>query len=62
MGAGDARMTLSPALVISNASPVSSADPSVVTFGPQPTTDTQPPGSLAPIVLPAQIPDEPAAA
>ncbi len=61
MGAGDARMTLSPALVISNASPLSSAEPTVANFGPQPTTDTQPPGSLPPVVLPADILDEPVA-
>jgi hypothetical protein len=58
VGAGDARMTIDPPLVISSASPIAAAEGSVVTFGP-PTTDVEPPGSAPPVVLPAEIPDEP---
>jgi hypothetical protein len=59
IGAGDARLEITPALVISNASPADSAEAIVATFGPQLTTDTEPPGSVPPPILPADIPDEP---
>ena len=59
IGAGDARLPITPALVISNAPPVDTSEATVVTFGPQSTTDTAPPGSVPPPILPADIPDEP---
>jgi hypothetical protein len=59
IGAGDARLTITPTLVISNAPPVDTAEATVETFGPEVTTDTQPPGSVPPLILPADIPDEP---
>jgi hypothetical protein len=59
IGAGDARLPITPSLLISNAPPVDAADATVVTFGPQLTTDTEPPGSVPPPILPADIPDEP---
>lgn len=58
VGAGDARLTIDPALVISGASPITSSEATVATFGP-PTTDPEPVGSLPPTPLPAEIPDEP---
>jgi hypothetical protein len=58
VGAGDARLTIDPPLVISGASPITSSEATVATFGP-PTTDPEPVGSLPPIPLPAEIPDEP---
>jgi hypothetical protein len=61
LGAGDARLPVSPALVISSAAPITSVEPTVASFGPQPTADTEPLGSLPPPVLPADIPDEPLA-
>jgi hypothetical protein len=61
IGAGDARMTISPALVISATPPIESAEATVATFGPQLPTDAEPPGSVSPPVLPADIPDEPVA-
>jgi hypothetical protein len=61
VGAGDARMAISPALVISNAAPRASADPEVATFGPEPTTDTLPQGTVPQPILPGDIPDEQAA-
>jgi hypothetical protein len=60
LGAGDARLPVSPALVVSSATPLGTEAP-VTTFGPQPTVDTEPPGSLPTPVLPADIPDEPLA-
>jgi hypothetical protein len=59
IGAGDARLPISPALVISTAPPLDSAETTVATFGPPSTSDTQPPGSVPPPILPADIPDEP---
>jgi hypothetical protein len=59
IGAGDARLTISPALVISTAPPPDSAETTVATFGPPLTTDTEPAGSVPPPILPADIPDEP---
>jgi hypothetical protein len=59
LGAGDARFTTEVPLVISNASPTGSAEATVATFGPPTTPDTEAVGSLAPIPLPAEIPDEP---
>lgn len=61
VGAGDARLTLSPALVISSAPPVSSPHATEATFGPPTTPDTEPNGTDPPPVLPAEIPDEPVA-
>ena len=61
LGAGDARLTISPSLVISSAPPVSSADATAATFGPPTTPDTEPSGTDSPSVLPAEIPDEPIA-
>jgi hypothetical protein len=58
LGAGDARMTIDPPLTISGASPIESTETTVATFGPS-TTDTEPPGTDPPVVLPAEIPDEP---
>jgi hypothetical protein len=58
IGSGDARMAISPSLVISNASPISSAEPAVATFGPAPPTDTAPDATVPPPILPADIPDE----
>ena len=58
LGAGDARLTISPSLDISTAPPLGSADTTAVTFGPPTTPDTEPTGTAAPIVLPAEIPDE----
>jgi hypothetical protein len=60
IGSGDARLTITPALVISTATPRDSAEATVATFGPPLTTDTVPPGSVPPPILPADIPDEPA--
>jgi hypothetical protein len=59
LGSRDARLTTDVPLVISNASPVGSAVATVATFGPQTTPDTEPLGSLPPIPIPAEIPDEP---
>jgi hypothetical protein len=59
IGAGDARLPVTPALVISTTPPPDSDEATVATFGPQPTTDTEPPGSVLPPILPADIPDEP---
>jgi hypothetical protein len=59
IGAGDARLTITPALVISSAAPVDTTEATVATFGPELTTDTEPPGSVPPPILPADIPDEP---
>jgi hypothetical protein len=59
IGAGDARLTITPALVISNAAPADTAEATVATFGPELTTDTEPPGSVPSPILPADIPDEP---
>ncbi len=58
LGAGDARMEITPSLVISNASPVSSDPATVATFGPQPPTDTEPDATIPPPILPGDIPDE----
>ena len=44
--------------MISSASPIGSAVATVATFGPPTTPDTEPLGSLPPIPLPAEIPDE----
>lgn len=57
LGAGDARLSVDPPLVISAATP-HDTEATVATFGPPPE-DTVPPGSLPPPVLPADIPDEP---
>ena len=57
LGAGDARLAITPSLIISNASPISSAEPTVATFGPEPTTDTEPDATVPPPILPADIPD-----
>jgi hypothetical protein len=54
--AGDARMTIAPTLVISNASPIGSSDTTVATFGPPPS-DTVPDGTLPAPILPDEIPD-----
>ena len=59
LGAGEPRLTTNAPLVISNASPIDSAVATVATFGPPTTPDTEPAGSLPPIPLPAEIPDEP---
>ncbi|MEY2582981.1 MAG: hypothetical protein QOE09_2830 [Ilumatobacteraceae bacterium] len=61
LGVGDARLTTSPPLVISTASPVGSTDTTVATFGSPTTAVTEPPGSAPPVVLPAEIPDPQAA-
>ncbi len=61
LSGGDGRLTASPSLVISSASPVGSADVTVATFGPPTTPDTQPSGTDPPSVLPAEIPDLPLA-
>jgi hypothetical protein len=60
VGAGDARLTVSPSLVISGASPPESAEVTVATFGPT-TTEAAPTGTDPPSVLPAEIPDVPIA-
>ncbi|MEP7115010.1 MAG: hypothetical protein ABI862_17215 [Ilumatobacteraceae bacterium] len=60
LGAGDARLTISPPIVISSA-PVKAAGVTVATFGPEPPPNTVPSGTDPPSVLPAEIPDEPAA-
>jgi hypothetical protein len=60
LAVGDARMTIDPPLVISSASPTDSAEEPIATFGPS-TTDTEPVGSVPPVVLPAEIPDAPVA-
>lgn len=59
IGAGDARLPIAPPLVITNAPPADTAEATVVTFGPQLTADTEPPSSVSPPILPADIPDEP---
>ena len=59
LGAGDARLTTDVPLLISNASPIGSTVVTVATFGPPTTPEPEPVGSLPPIPLPAQIPDEP---
>ena len=59
LGAGDARLTTDVPLAISNASPIGSTVATVATFGPPTTPEPEPVGSLPPIPLPAQIPDEP---
>jgi hypothetical protein len=61
LGAGDARLALTPSLVISNASPINAAEATVATFGPAPTTDTQPDATVPPPILPGDIPDANAA-
>lgn len=61
LGAGDARLTIDPPLVISGASPIDSARPAVATFGPPTTLEPDPVGTDPLSVLPADIPDEPAA-
>jgi hypothetical protein len=62
LGVGDARLTTDTPLVIANAAPASgSSDTTVATFGPPTPPDTEPPGSSAPPVLPAEIPDDPVA-
>jgi hypothetical protein len=61
LGAGDARLTISPSLVISSAPPLSSAHVTAATFGPSTTLNTEPSGTDPPSVLPAEIPDEPVA-
>jgi len=58
LGGGDARLAISPALRISNASPITSGDPAVATFGPEPTTDTEPDATIPPPILPGDIPDD----
>jgi hypothetical protein len=58
IGANVARLTTDAPLVISSASPTDSAEATVATFGPPTTPDTEPLGSLPPIPLPAEIPDE----
>lgn len=58
IGANVARLTTDVPLVISSASPAGSAVATVATFGPPTTPDTEPLGSLPPIPLPAEIPDE----
>lgn len=60
LAAGDARLTIDPPLVISSASPIGSDVESVAAFGP-PTTAPELVDSVPPVVLPADIPDEPAA-
>jgi hypothetical protein len=57
LAAGDARLTISPSLEISNASPAGSAEVTVATFGPSTTLNTEPSGTDPPSVLPAEIPD-----
>jgi hypothetical protein len=61
LGGGDARLAISPTLVISGAQPISSAEATLATFGPQPNTDTEADASVPPPILPADIPDENAA-
>jgi hypothetical protein len=60
LGSGDARLTIDPPLVITSVSPDSTTESTVATFGP-PTTDVEPVGSLPPVILPAEIPDDPIA-
>ena len=57
LAAGDARLTMSPSLVISSAPPARSTDVTVATFGPSTTLNTAPTGTDPPTVLPAEIPD-----
>ena len=59
LGGASARLTSNVPLAISNESPIGSAVATVATFGPPTTPDTEPVGSLPPIPLPAEIPDEP---
>ena len=61
LGVGDARLTTKTSLVISSVPPISSTESTIATFGPATTTNTQPTGSTAPAVLPAEIPDDPVA-
>jgi hypothetical protein len=61
LGAGDARLTVSPPIVISNAAPISATDAPLATFGSEPPQDTVPSGTDPPSVLPAEIPDAPVA-
>ncbi len=61
IGAGDARLTVDPPLAISGATPIDSAEATVAAFGPPTPIETVPPGTLPPVVLPADIPDGPAA-
>ena len=58
LGVGDARLEVTPSLVISTASPTDSADPAVATFGPEPPPDTEPQGTVPAPILPSDIPDE----
>jgi hypothetical protein len=58
--AGDGRLAATTPLVISAVPPRSSAEAPVATFGP-PGTDPEPLGSSPPVILPADIPDEPVA-
>ena len=58
MGGGDARLPVTPALVVSRTAPRNGAVSTVTTFGPQPTVDTAPPATVAAPILPTEIPDE----
>jgi hypothetical protein len=61
LGAGDARLTISPPIVISSSPPISSTEAPLATFGSEPPRDTVPSGTDPPSVLPAEIPDAPVA-
>jgi hypothetical protein len=56
--AGDGRLAATTPLVISAVAPRGSAEAPIATFGP-PATEPEPLGSLPPVILPADIPDEP---
>ena len=58
LGSGDARMVITPTLVISSATPIESSEVTVATFGPA-TTDPGSTGTDPPTPLPAEIPDAP---
>ncbi|HEY0519900.1 MAG TPA: hypothetical protein VGC84_10450 [Ilumatobacteraceae bacterium] len=61
LGAGDARLTITPPLVITSNAPPGTDKSAVATFGSPPPTDTEPDGSLPPVPIPAEIPDVPLA-
>jgi hypothetical protein len=61
IGVGDARLTTTVPIVISSASPITSGEANVATFGPPTTPDTEPIGTDPSTPLPAEIPDQPIA-
>jgi hypothetical protein len=61
LGAGDARLTVTPTLRITSAEPSGPTETTIATFGPPTTLEPEPPGTDPVVVLPAEIPDGPPA-